>query len=109
MPPTWPSFLPTSPKLRRLLLPRDVNITNPATMPDYLVAQWYNPSDILSIILLLELDIAQRAVAQLAGRTVTPLHFRSAGVAYAVSALLSAFGAKLAGFRPKVRALTNPN
>lgn len=101
MPPTWPSFLPISPKLRRLLLPRDVNITDPATVPDYLVAQWYSPSDTLSVLLLLGPDIVLRAVAQLAGRAVTPVAFSFGWVAYAVNALLSTVGGKLAGFPSK--------
>lgn len=52
-------------------------------MPDYLEAQWHNPSDILSILLILGPDIVQGAVAQLAGRIVTPAAFSFDWVAYA--------------------------
>jgi len=61
---------------------------------DYLTQQWQGPSDILSVLLLLGPDIVQRSVAQLAGRTITPVAFSFGWVAYSVSALLSAFGGK---------------
>ncbi|KAL7956780.1 hypothetical protein V8C34DRAFT_287791 [Trichoderma compactum] len=58
----------------------------------FLSAQWTNPGDILSVLLLLGPEIVQRAVAQLAGRAVTPVAFSFGWVAYAASALLSTFG-----------------
>ncbi|KAF7588228.1 hypothetical protein BBP40_005979 [Aspergillus hancockii] len=74
------------------LLARQLDATNSATVSDYLSAQWKNPSDILSVLMLLGPDIVQRAVAQLAGRIVTPVAFSFGWVAYAASALLSSVG-----------------
>ncbi|KAI1119808.1 hypothetical protein F5Y10DRAFT_283765 [Nemania abortiva] len=50
-----------------------------------------NPGEILSILLLLGPDIVQTAVAQLAGRAITPVVFSFGWVGYAVSALFAAF------------------
>jgi hypothetical protein len=61
---------------------------------EILATQWLNPSDALSILLLLGPDIVQRAVAQQAGRSITPVAFSFGWVAYATGALLSAFGGK---------------
>lgn len=57
-----------------------------------LAAQWKNPGDILSILLLLGPDVVQRAIAQLTGRAITPVAFSFGWVAYGVGALLSSFG-----------------
>ncbi|EUC35596.1 hypothetical protein COCCADRAFT_47334, partial [Bipolaris zeicola 26-R-13] len=65
--------------------------TRDIIVADYLKAQWHNSSDILSVLLIFGPDIVQRAVAQLAGRIVTPVAFSFGWVAYAASALLSTF------------------
>jgi hypothetical protein len=62
------------------------------TVPDYLAAQWENPSDILSILLLLGPETIQAAVAQLAGRVITPVSFSFGWAAYAAKALISVNG-----------------
>ncbi|KAK8092212.1 uncharacterized protein PG998_015044 [Apiospora kogelbergensis] len=54
--------------------------------------QWVNPSDILSILLLLGPDTVQKAVAQLSGRAITPAAFSFGWVGYAITALASLFG-----------------
>ncbi|KAK8005904.1 hypothetical protein PG991_012201 [Apiospora marii] len=54
--------------------------------------QWVNPSDILSILLLLGPDTVQKAVAQLSGRMITPAAFSFGWVGYAISALVGVFG-----------------
>jgi hypothetical protein len=93
MPPAaWAKFLEGS---RGFLQPRTINTTDPITVSDYLGAQWLNPGDILSILLLLGPDIVQGAVAQMAGRTITPVAFSFGWVAYAASALLNAVGGML--------------
>ena len=56
--------------------------------------QWTNPSDILSLLLLLGPDVIQRALAQLVGRRVTPVAFSFGWAAYSVTALFSAIGGK---------------
>ena len=57
-----------------------------------LKTQWSNPSDILSLLLLLGPDVIQRALAQLVGRRVAPVAFSFGWAAYSVSALFSAMG-----------------
>lgn len=73
---------------------------------DELRQQWVNPGDILSLLLLIGADIIQKAIAQLAGRTVkpfgskgpeiaiTPVAFSFGWVAYGFTNLLSAVGEK---------------
>lgn len=61
-------------------------------MAAYLAAQWENPNDILSILLLVGPDVIKSAIAQLAGRAITPVAFSFGWVAYAPTALLSSFG-----------------
>lgn len=80
---------------------RSVNINNPSTTADYFAAQWVNPGDIFSILLLLGPEVIQQAVAQLAGRQITPVAFSFGWVAYAVRALLSAVGGNPSVSRPK--------
>ncbi|PWY94985.1 hypothetical protein BO94DRAFT_530874, partial [Aspergillus sclerotioniger CBS 115572] len=71
---------------------RSVNIKDPVTAADYFAAQWVNPSDIFSVLLLLGPEIVQQAVAQLAGRIITPVAFSFGWVAYSATALLSMVG-----------------
>ncbi len=90
MAPSWLSLLPDAGS--RAIFGRGANLTDPSTVSDYFTIQWLNPSDILSVLLLLGPDIVQRAVAQLAGRAITPVAFSFGWVAYAASALLAALG-----------------
>ena len=59
-------------------------------------SQWQNPSDILSLLLLIGGDVIQRAIAQLAGDDTlpTPVVFSFGWVAYTFTSLLSAVGDK---------------
>jgi hypothetical protein len=52
----------------------------------------HNPSEVFSVLLIIGGDIIQKAIAQLSGRRVTLLSFSFGWVAYAFSALMSAFG-----------------
>lgn len=54
--------------------------------------QFKNPSDLLAVLLIIGGDIIQKAIAQLAGETVTPVAFSFGWVAYAFNALMPAFG-----------------
>jgi hypothetical protein len=54
--------------------------------------QWINPSDILSLLLLIGPDIVQRAIAQLSGNILTPVAFSFGWVAYSLNASLSVIG-----------------
>lgn len=89
--------LPQHSSIPNILVPGPGNITGPIDVSAHLAAQWTNPSDILSILLLVGPDIVQRAVAQLTGRVVTPAAFSFGWVAYATSALVQAFGGELCG------------
>lgn len=71
---------------------RSVNTADPVTAPDYFAAQWINPGDIFDVLLLLGPEVVQQAVAQLAGRAVTPVAFSFGWVAYSVKALLAVVG-----------------
>ncbi|KAF7887149.1 uncharacterized protein EAF02_003796 [Botrytis sinoallii] len=81
-----------SPIMKAWVNLRSVNITNPTTTADYFASQWVDPSDIFSVLLLLGPEIVQQAVAQLAGRTITPVAFSFGWVAYSAKALLSMIG-----------------
>lgn len=67
-------------------------------MSNVLTAQWQNPRDILSVLLLLGPEVIQDAVAQLAGRWITPVPFSFGWVAFAVRALSSAVGGNAPSF-----------
>jgi hypothetical protein len=77
---------------RAPLILRDVVQAGPAAISQYLSTQWSNPSDILSILLLLGSDVIRAAVSQQSGRFITPVSFSFGWAAYAVSAVLSAVG-----------------
>lgn len=55
-------------------------------------SQWQNPSDILSLLMILGPDVVWRALAQLCGEKLTPVVFSYGWVGYAVNALVAAFG-----------------
>ena len=57
-------------------------------------SQWQNPSDILSLLLIVGPDIIQRAFAQLVGRRLAPVAFSFGWVAFSINALLSVFGGR---------------
>jgi hypothetical protein len=92
MAPIWLASLASSSATH--VLGRDADMTDSSTtaMSSWMLSQWRNPGDILSVLLLLGPDVIQRAIAQLAGRAITPVAFSFGWVAYAVSALLSSFG-----------------
>ncbi|KAJ5593841.1 uncharacterized protein N7459_000049 [Penicillium hispanicum] len=56
------------------------------------LAQWKNPSDVFSVLLILGGDVINRALAQLAGTGICPVTFSFGWVAYAVSAVTAAVG-----------------
>ncbi|KAF1833513.1 hypothetical protein BDW02DRAFT_552395 [Decorospora gaudefroyi] len=55
-------------------------------------AQWENPADVFSVLLILGGDVVARALAQLAGSGITPVAFSFGWVSYAVTAVVSAVG-----------------
>ncbi|EPS35393.1 hypothetical protein H072_11232 [Dactylellina haptotyla CBS 200.50] len=81
------------------------------SLPTILLNQWKNPSDILSLLLLIGGEIVQKAIAQLVGLrvphkrhlhneqddnayffTLTPVAFSFGWVAYAFNSLMAVFG-----------------
>lgn len=62
------------------------------SVPSQLLAQWSNPSDIFSLLLLVGGDVIQKALANFHGRSIRPIAFSFGWVAYAFSALLAAVG-----------------
>ncbi|KAF3173360.1 hypothetical protein TWF225_009813 [Orbilia oligospora] len=65
---------------------------DPTSTSDFLSAQFQNPGDILSVLLLLGHEVVHKAIAQLAGAgPLTPVAFSYGWVAYAATALLAAF------------------
>jgi hypothetical protein len=95
MAPIWLSWLTASPAAQIFGREANTSASNATTVSDYLAAQWRNPADILSVLLLVGPDVVERAIAQLAGRAITPVAFSFGWVAYAASALLSSFGGAL--------------
>lgn len=65
--------------------------------------QWTRPSDVFSILLILGGDVIRLALANLTGRTLTPIAFSFGWVAYALSAVLDAISdGRLLGCPPEV-------
>jgi len=51
------------------------HLFNPSNIANELRTQWIHPSDVFSVLLLLGGDVISRALAQLAGGSVTPVAF----------------------------------
>lgn len=56
------------------------------------LAQWSNPSDILSLLMIIGGEVIQRALAQVGGGTLTPVTFSFGWVAYAFNSLMFVVG-----------------
>ncbi|EWZ79011.1 hypothetical protein FOWG_16788 [Fusarium oxysporum f. sp. lycopersici MN25] len=65
---------------------------NPGQPSSDFSAQWKNPSDVFSVLLILGGDVVARALAQLVGSRITPVAFSFGWVAYAISAVVGAIG-----------------
>lgn len=92
-----PFNIPTSSRLFSLLGARAdaaaaAAADEPTTVSGFLETQWRNPSDILSVLMLLGPDIVQKAIAQVSGRAIAPVAFSFGWVAYAAASLLRVFG-----------------
>lgn len=73
--------------------PNQLGGPSPNSTSDQLRLQWGNPSDILSLLLLVGGDVLQQALAQQSGdHFPTPVVFSFGWVGYAFTALLSAVG-----------------
>ncbi|KAH6627466.1 hypothetical protein F5144DRAFT_273344 [Chaetomium tenue] len=88
-----PFSVENSSRLLNFLVARaDAAGDEPTTVAGFLENQWRNPSDILSVLMLLGPDIVQKAIAQTSGRAITPVAFSFGWVAYAAASLLRVFG-----------------
>lgn len=87
---------PVLPCASPLIATRSEASVGPSTASS-LQATWTNPSDILSLLLILGGDVIQRAVAQQAGDPYlpTPVVFSFGWVAYAFTAVLASVGENL--------------
>lgn len=70
------------------------SLSQSSSVSDLLSAQWQNPNDIFSVLLLVGPAIIEKAIAQLAGLGITPVAFSFGWVAYAANTLLSAISRK---------------
>lgn len=67
-------------------------MATPGSVSSQLKLQWSNPSDILSLLLLVGGDVIQKALAQSTGYRYSTVTFSFGWVAYSFNALLSAIG-----------------
>ena len=63
-----------------------------ATVAHTIHSTWQNPSDTLSILLIIGGDVVLKALAQLSGRRLVPVAFSFGWVAYSFNTLMSVFG-----------------
>jgi len=56
------------------------------------LSQWLNPTDVLSVLLIIGGDVVQKAVAQLSGGYLVPVTFSFGWITYSFSALMASFG-----------------
>ncbi|EEB99951.1 hypothetical protein MPER_00236, partial [Moniliophthora perniciosa FA553] len=61
-------------------------------VPETIHEIWKNPSDTLSILLIIGGDVVLKALAQLSGRKLVPVAFSFGWVAYSFNTLMSIFG-----------------
>ncbi|KAJ4372382.1 hypothetical protein N0V83_004156 [Neocucurbitaria cava] len=66
--------------------------SNNSTTVAQLSAQWANPSDVLSLLLIIGGDIVQTALAQTTGGRITPVCFSFGWVAYSFSTIVRVLG-----------------
>jgi hypothetical protein len=70
----------------------ETTTTASSSTSDQLSLQWTNPSDVLSILLIIGADIVQKALAATSGGPFTPVCFSFGWVAYAFTTLISIIG-----------------
>ena len=70
----------------------NVSISSGGTTQHQLAGQWANPSDVLSVLLIVGGDIVQKALAQASGGYATPVCFSFGWVSYSLNALISIIG-----------------
>ncbi|KAI1362063.1 hypothetical protein F5Y08DRAFT_330340 [Xylaria arbuscula] len=77
---------------RRPVYLADRSIANFTISADQQRQQWSEPTDVFSVLLLLGGEIVNKALAQLAGGSFTPVTFSFGWVSYAVTMLLASVG-----------------
>ncbi|THU81968.1 hypothetical protein K435DRAFT_464847 [Dendrothele bispora CBS 962.96] len=89
------SHIPTC--IRAVALPTPQSLSNPHlstrdVVSNALRSTWRNPTDTLDILLIIGGDIVHQALAQLSGRTLTPVAFSFGWVSYSFNTLRSIVG-----------------
>jgi hypothetical protein len=77
---------------KRALQSSNSALGSDASTEHQLLGQWENPSDVLSVLLIIGGDIVQKALAQASGGYFTPVCFSFGWVAYSFNALVSIIG-----------------
>ncbi len=84
-----------------LLFAADLALCSPISKPSIMrrdsiskmiQGTWQNPSDTLSILLIIGGDVVLKALAQLTGRSFTPIAFSFGWVSYSFNTLMSVLG-----------------
>lgn len=86
------SASPTYPNMSHERRASQAVATDPTSAPSLLRHQFINPSEVLSVLLIIGGDIVQKAIAQMCGGIITPVAFSFGWVSYAFNSLMSAFG-----------------
>lgn len=67
-------------------------VASPSSTGGLLSEQWTNPSDVLSVLMIIGGDIVQKALAESSGGLFTPVCFSFGWVAYSFTALVNLLG-----------------
>ena len=70
----------------------DPSLWRGSNISSILASQWQNPSDALTVLLIIGGDIIQKALAQLSGGWIVPVAFSFGWVSYSLNTLLAVFG-----------------
>ncbi|PCG91083.1 Hypothetical protein PENO1_095750 [Penicillium occitanis (nom. inval.)] len=93
MAPIWLAKLASSAATQQLFSREtETASSDPTSTAGSMALQWRQPAGILDVLLLVGAPVVRCAIAQLAGRIVTPVAFSFGWVGYAVSVVLSSFG-----------------
>ena len=81
-----------APQLLQTVAGRAADATDTPSDGSILRSQWTNPSDVLSVLMIIGGDIVQKALAETSGGLFTPVCFSFGWVAYSFTALVNLLG-----------------
>ncbi|PMD32826.1 hypothetical protein L207DRAFT_470816, partial [Hyaloscypha variabilis F] len=81
-----------APQLLQTVARRAADATDTPSDGSILRSQWTNPSDVLSVLMIIGGDIVQKALAETSGGLFTPVCFSFGWVAYSFTALVNLLG-----------------